>query len=65
MKYLLIKEYKIISEYEISKVETAVNKMLTDNWVPSGNLIVNTPVLNKEEVAPVYTQVMIKQATQE
>jgi hypothetical protein len=63
MKDSGIKDYKIISEHDTSKVEATVNRMITDNWAPWGNLIVSTPVLNNDEVAPLFTQVMIKNKT--
>jgi hypothetical protein len=55
-------DYTVVSEHDLSTVIQKVLELLKQGFEPLDGIKLGTPVLNGDEVAPVYLQTMIRRA---
>ena len=60
-----IVDYYVVNEHDLSGLILLVNCKIGEGWQPFGSLQVVAPVLNKDDVAPMYSQAMVKYADNE
>jgi hypothetical protein len=56
----MITDYEVVCEHDICILQSKVKEKLLVGWQPFGSLQVSTPVLNGDNVAPLYSQAMVK-----
>ena len=56
---LMITDYEVVSEHDLSSVKSKVKEMLATGWQPFENLVVSETMF-EYRVVSLYTQVMVK-----
>lgn len=57
--YLMITDYEVVSEHDLSILKTKVKEMLAAGWQPFENLVVSETMF-EYRVVSLFTQVMVK-----
>ena len=52
-------EYRVVSDNQLDKMVSDVNRLISEGWEPLGGLHVVAPVIN-DGPAPLYSQAMVK-----
>ena len=60
-----IVEYCVVNEHDFGGLIISVNCKIGEGWQPFGSLQVVAPVLGKDDVAPMYSQAMVKYSDNE
>lgn len=55
-----ISDYTVVSEHNLQALIEGVRELLRSGYEPLGSIQMVAPVLNGDDVAPLYAQAMIK-----